>query len=87
MTDERPTPADTINRLEREVAWLRERLEWRDIASAPRDDSLILLWNGVEVTGGARWEGGWADWMHDWMDPQPSHWLPLPEAPEASDGR
>jgi len=60
-------------------------MSWRPITTAPRDElSPILLWNGVEVTGGVAWENGWADWLHDWMDPQPTHWMPLPLAPEAS---
>lgn len=58
--------------------------EWRtDLENAPDDETtLVLLWNGKEVTGGARFGSSWADWYHDMMHPQPTHWMPLPEAPE-----
>jgi len=56
--------------------------EWQPIETAPCAElDLILLWSGKEVTGGARWESGWADWLHDWIDPQPTHWRALPTPP------
>ena len=66
------------------LAAVREAMEpkWLPIESAPHSEHHpILVWNGVEVTGAAPWEGGWADWMHDWMDPRPTHWQPLPTPP------
>jgi len=56
---------------------------WQPIESAPKDETnLILLWNGEKVTGGAPWGSGWADWMHDWIEPPPTHWMPLPPPPQ-----
>lgn len=56
--------------------------EWQTIETAPDDElTAIALWNGVEVTAGARWESGFADWLHNWLDPQPTHWMPLPPPP------
>jgi len=60
---------------------------WLSIESAPRDElGLILVWNGVEVTGGTPWEGGWVDWLHDWIDPQPVAWMPFPLPPTDANG-
>lgn len=60
-----------------------EATQWRTIDSAPKDElEAIILWNGKKVTVGARWEGGFADWLHDYMEPQPTHWMPLPTPPE-----
>ena len=59
-------------------------MQWRDIATAPRDDNSdmpVILFNGHRVTAGFSWENGWADCWYDWMDPQPTHWQPLPEPP------
>ena len=83
----------TLSRLERENAELRERLRWRPIESAPRDVERCILWcadlyrgepegpkMGRIKDGTVYGEGMSGDWTF-------SHWLPLPEAPEASDGR
>jgi hypothetical protein len=57
--------------------------DWQPIATALKDEAvLFIVWNGHEVTCAARWEGGFADWMHDWMDSKPTHWMPLPLPPE-----
>lgn len=57
-------------------------MEWRDISSAPRDDTTIILaWNGKVVVPAIRYEGGWSNFWFDWMDPQPTHWSPLPPPP------
>jgi len=68
---------------------------WRDIASAPKDGTTILVWRRVgawSVIGHARWENvcGVAGWIsHGFSDCPgnlglafPTHWMPLPPAPE-----
>lgn len=67
-----------------------DALEWRDIASAPKDGSMILL----SLPGAAVWQGSWVGRsgryvINGWtrfncvdLDWNPSHWLPLPATPE-----
>jgi hypothetical protein len=63
--------------------------QWRDIESAPRDHTEILLSNGEHVSSGA-WFTGEDDHEAQWMDwsggmlPEPTHWMPIPPAPKAS---
>lgn len=67
--------------------------EWRDIATAPRDQTRVLLWGVSHDTSeigryctdtdmsGAR--AGWQVlWVDGWRSANPSHWMPLPEPPE-----
>jgi len=58
---------------------------WRDIATAPKDGTWMLTWDGdnYDVTS---WcgdhhlpEGG--EWMTALCAIYPTHWMPLPEAP------
>jgi len=78
---------DVAARLNRE-----EASKWRDIASAPMDETAILLWPYYPITmgGGAPPEvvtGFWsaADDLffveNTDQDFVPSHWQPLPEGP------
>ena len=55
---------------------------WRDIASAPKDQSSVLLIVGGEVEIGAYYSSGW-HYKKDYKTIQeaPTHWMPLPEAP------
>lgn len=75
---------------------MADPLCWQPIATAPKDQN-ILLTNGKEVS-----EGGWltaveqgADYDGQWADPgwwtvsisykhvsEITHWMPLPEAPK-----
>ncbi len=58
---------------------------WREIASAPKDGTLILvLWDGCccessWVSWGPN-QGSWADAGIDPLAP-PTHWMPLPASP------
>ena len=82
--------------------------EWRDIATAPKDGTPVLLWatrDGWEETGFCRITGyhdghGWSVYGAGGPEPSamqtereawklqrldscaPSHWMPLPEAPQ-----
>jgi hypothetical protein len=59
--------------------------EWRDISTAPKDGSRVLLWAD-------KWTGPAAGiWANSWtvgydLPPflyEPSHWQPLPPPPKA----
>ncbi len=69
-------------------------MEWRPIETAPRDGTVILLYDNVPVVG--QWVRHRA-YAHCWawmMKPlpkadllialEPTHWMPLPTAPEPS---
>ncbi len=59
---------------------------WQPIETAPdTQKGCILLYcpGGEGVTFGFRSHpsGAWWGWHHDYLDIQPTHWMPLPEAP------
>ena len=57
--------------------------DWQPIETSPRielDD--IIVFNGKFVQCGQWWEGGWVDSLSEWIEPQPTHWMPLPQPPE-----
>lgn len=72
-----------------------ESAGWRDIASAPRDGTEVLLWGRCERDGafyGYDCNVGWyadaemsptgdAGWMARDLPIEPTHWQPLPPAP------
>ncbi len=86
--------AATLETLTQENARLREA-GWRDIESAPRDGTRIMLWLRepwacVEL---ALWYEPWGVWLTERYLPGetdemggigadvPTHWMPLPPAP------
>jgi hypothetical protein len=61
---------------------------WQPIETAPRDGEYFLAWNG-NWRGLARfWEPNyegdppWVDETTQYIVPEPTHWMPLPEPPE-----
>ncbi len=57
-------------------------LDWQPISTAPSsEDQPAILFNGKSVVPGWRFEGRWIDVWYDHMDPQPTHWMPLPPPP------
>lgn len=71
---------------------------WRDIASAPKDGSEVLLLEPAHLSGRTgRWHISQASWLSDkryaaggcWIEGmwvvQPTHWQPLPPAPPSTD--
>lgn len=68
-----------------------KRSEWQPIETAPRDgtrirclvinDEFILHWEQEDD----EYPAGWCD--DDKTDWNPTHWMPLPDAPEVGDAR
>lgn len=71
--------------------------EWRPIETAPKDGSVVLLWekgseliydsNSEIAAGYCRYDGHWTTGQYDfWCDEieccKPTHWMPLPEPPQ-----
>lgn len=61
--------------------------QWQPIETAPKDGTEVIGWNGDSVDI-IHWEVNPA-WIDEpcWEDrdcemPRPSHWLPIPPAPE-----
>jgi len=60
---------------------------WRDIASAPRDGTEVLVYRkyptGYELMTVARYFAGKDNWEEGvgLYDIEPSHWMPLPDPP------
>lgn len=67
----------------------RDEAGWQPIESAPKDGSDVLLssphWHGDVVVGCWSFEG-WRD-REDSDKLEPTHWMPLPAAPENAEGR
>lgn len=77
---------------ERETLARMEPVAWMPIRTAPRNETMIVL--GGE--GQQPWVGFFSGWNNYWTTgevdrsrdhvmhtPQPTHWMPLPPAPEA----
>lgn len=64
--------------------------KWQPISTAPKDMTFVLLYgyaNGTETQAVGAWNSDLRKWVLDrapklWM-PDPTHWQPLPEPPEA----
>lgn len=65
-------------------------MEWQPIETAPKDGTAILIakspcdhWAGMFV---AYWSDDLDEWFYsiNRIVRQPTHWMPLPAAPEAS---
>lgn len=74
--------------------------EWRDIETAPKDGTFVLVicdgawcpsisrWNGGRShPDGTPFDEGWGDELGTFHIPglnMPTHWMPLPEPPTSS---
>lgn len=68
-------------------------MRWKPIETAPKDGTEILAWNGESVQQ-SWWDdtvyrqGKWCIWRDAklghiyWLDPVPTHWMPLPLPPQ-----
>lgn len=62
--------------------------EWRDISTAPKDGTLVLLWcaSGIEPSLAKFVSGQWRNNYYGsrephWYYSDPTHWHPLPAPP------
>ncbi len=83
-------------RLATEVAELKERQEWRNIETAPKDRNILIVGGKTSLDDGyegtidhpviaAWWRGAWKS--HSMRTNEvcfPTHWKPLPDPPEVS---
>lgn len=61
--------------------------DWQPIETAPEMEAgdYLLLWNGYRMTVGYCVDEDYGWWEHyESIQPQPTHWAPLPEPPEAT---
>jgi len=58
---------------------------WQPIATAPKDGTTILIWDGVDQMVSRCIGPAESDWATLALCVQPTHWMPLPAAPVASD--
>lgn len=59
---------------------------WRDISTAPKDGTQVLVWDegAICMAGFNEDTGFWCDYGN--MEPAPTLWMPLPSPPVNSDG-
>lgn len=91
-----PGPGSAHARIAGEIRWAVERLTWRPIETAPKDGTPIIIarptWflpeEGWHVV---RWDDdcwtvhdGKSD--HTLRGPTPTHWMPVPDAPQHGEG-
>ena len=66
------------------MATLRAYVEWRPASEAPLYRRALVFAAGQQVAIGEKTSWGWwADHGTQRLDPQPTHYLPLPPAPGA----
>ena len=67
---------------------------WRDIESAPKDGTAVLVWSSEDTSVASHDGGGWlalvdGEWVvenvpntgNQWIEVYPTHWQPLPSPP------
>jgi hypothetical protein len=76
------------------IAAARRGLEdgWRDIETAPWDEMVLTLWDGINNKTGkpARYhnaayhDSDRGTWVDEWFDDidEPTHWQPIPDPPK-----
>jgi hypothetical protein len=76
----------TPNKLTRDAGWM-------PIETAPEGQEQVMVAclfkdGSAQLHVAARWGHGWGTWgLHSYqpiVDPEPSHWMPLPDPPRAS---
>jgi len=63
-------------------------MQWQPIETAPRDDTLVLVYRPREDAdhpahvGVDKWRVVSRCWYYSRRDQQPTHWMPLPDPPK-----
>ncbi|GBQ95074.1 hypothetical protein AA23498_2197 [Acetobacter nitrogenifigens DSM 23921 = NBRC 105050] len=60
---------------------------WRDIASAPKDGTAVLLFNHIDGRGDYTWLDRWDPEYGRWIaapKARATHWMPIPPPPGSS---
>ena len=64
--------------------------DWQTVDTAPEDELVLTIWDGVDTLTGAPvryyaiallYDGEWFSEDGDFVD-EPTHWMPLPEPPK-----
>lgn len=58
--------------------------EWRDIETAPKDGSFILLATPKGRIADGFWSLVYGVWSWPYVMVEPTHWMPLPTPPKRS---
>lgn len=71
-------------------------MKWQDIDTAPKDGTEVLVWDRMVLR--ACWDDPWDSGNSSWhlgaclafgdesTECNPTHWMPLPNAPESLNG-
>ena len=54
---------------------------WKDISTAPKDGTPVIVTDGAGVYGAGWWHSGEEAWL-DCDGCRPTHWMPLPSSPQ-----
>ena len=81
----------TFLKLLHALAEARHALEWRPIESAPTDHGGIILLGSPNVLTETGWrsknEPDSFENEYGFINPQPTHWMPLPTPPSGTEGK
>lgn len=76
--------ADKVAKLVNETSGLKQDAvtfaDWQPIKTAPKDRTLLLLWDGKSIHLGYQWADAWRDFTTGYQIIA-SNWMPLPPPP------
>jgi len=73
---------DIVSKVIDHLALRLARMEWRDIASAPREQTVLVYGTGGVALGIKDQLGNWRKRHGGPHRTLPTHWMPLPKPPE-----
>lgn len=79
-------PRDTVRRLARAHLELLDKSQWQPIETAPKDEEWVMLLDDPElIPVFALWDEDAGEWITAGTRKvvHPTHWMPLPDPPEA----
>ena len=87
LTEAEESLCDSVETI-RKALELAQQMQWRDISTAPKDGTLILIRINKQWIASTRWiktpKG--ECWDYGLSETKPTHWMPLPEQPSKGDG-